>query len=168
MSNTDAAFGLVPISTEGKEAKVGYYIKKSGNAIYKYDLVKQDAAGNVDVGGASGPYIGVAAEYKAATDVTEIAVYDDPQQLFRAQCSGDFQLADIFRNADAVATTGDTSLLRSKHEVDSSSFDTTATLGLKILGLYDVPEGNAVGSYAKVIVKINNHSLAAHTGTVGV
>lgn len=166
MANTDAAFGFIPLTTEGKEVKVSYYRKKSGNAIFKYDLVKHDASGAVDVGGASGPYIGVAAEYKAATDTSDIAVYDDPQQLFVAQCDEDFQLADIFKNADVVNTAGDASLLRSKMEVDST-FGDTATLGIKVLGLYS-DSVNAVGSYAKVICKINNHTLGSHTGTTGI
>lgn len=167
MANNDAAHGFIPLSTEGKEVKVSYYTKKTGAAIFKYDLVKQDATGTVTVGGTAGPYIGVAAEYKASADVSKIAVYDDPQQLFVAQCSADFALADVFQNADVVAGTGDADLLRSTHEVDSSSFGTTATLGIKILGLAD-DSVNVVGSYAKVVCKINNHSLAAHTGTVGV
>ena len=165
MANINDAFGALPVKTEGKEARVNYYTKKTGSAIAPGDFVTADAAGNVDLGAAGETLLGVAAGYAAATSTAEIAVYDDPETVFEVQASADIQAADVFQNADIVATALDTSLEQSKHALDSSSLDTTATLQLKVLGL-SKEEGAEWGSYAKVRVKINNHAL--HTGVAGI
>ena len=44
----------------------------------------------------------------------------------------------------------------SSMELDSSTIADTAALNLKIVGLWDAP-GNALGDFAVVVVKINEH-----------
>lgn len=165
MANANAPFGARLIESEGKQFRVRRYPKKSGNAIYQGDFVIADAAGSVDVATAAATLLGVALESGAATSTTAIAVCDDPEAVFEIQADGDFAAADIFRNADIVASSGDTSLSRSQHVLDSSTMDTTSTLQLKCLGLSQINE-NAYGSYARVKVKINNHAFKA--GVAGV
>jgi hypothetical protein len=104
-------------------------------------------------------------EYKAATSTDEIAICDDPDAVFEIQASADAQAADVFANADIVATSGDTALLRSKHALDSSTIAATNTLPLKILGLSKIDD-NAYGSYARVKVKINQHAYSS--GVAGI
>lgn len=168
MSNANAPFGARPVNSRGAEIQGRPYKAKASTAIYKGDFVTADAAGTVDVSAAAEAILGVAAEYKAAADTDRtILVYDDPDFIYEIQADGDFAAADVFKNADIVAGAGSTTLLQSGHVLDSSTMDTTATLQLKILGLASVAE-NAVGSYARVLVKINNATLGSHTGTVGV
>jgi hypothetical protein len=64
--------------------------------------------------------------------------------------------ADIGKNADVVGTGGSTVTGVSTMELDSSTIADTAALNLKIVGLYNVP-GNALGDFAVVVVKINEH-----------
>lgn len=164
MSNTNAPFGFKLVENQGP-VRVFRYPKKSGNAIYQGDAVIMDAAGSVDVAVAGGKLLGIAAEYKAATDTSPIAVIDDPDAVFEIQASGSLAAADVFLNADIVATTGDTSLLRSKHALDVASKNTTATLQLKILGKAQ-ELGNDYGNYVRMIVRINEHAFRA--GVAGI
>ncbi len=165
MANINSPFGARLIDSEGKEIRVRRYVKKTGSAIFQGDFVKMASTGNVEVATASGALLGVAAEYKAATDVSEIAIIDDPEAVFEIQASADAQQADVFANAQLVVTSGDTGLLRSKHALDSANIATDATHQLKILGLSSIDD-NAFGSYAKLKVKINNHTFKA--GVAGV
>jgi hypothetical protein len=160
MANVNAPFGARLLDSEGKEIRVKRYKKKTGAAIFQGDFVKMASTGDVEVATASGALLGVAAEYKAATDTSDIAVIDDPEAVFEIQASANVTAADVFANAQLVVTTGDTSLLLSKHALDSANIADTATHQLKILGLSSIDD-NAYGSYAKVKVKINNHSFKA-------
>ena len=163
MPNPNAPFGFQPSTTMGKQNQVTVYFKTSA-IIYAGDVVKLNSSGQVLPASAGDVMIGVAAEYANAA-ATKVAVYDDPNMFFEAQVSADYQLTDTGSNANIVATTGDTALLRSKNAIDSSTFATTNTLQFKVLGL--IPNGiNAVGSYAVVKVKPNQHFFAS--GVAGI
>jgi len=167
MANTNAPFGAIPVSGLGGalHPQIKVMPKKAG-AIYVGDFLEHDAAGSVTVADAGSPLIGVAAESRASAD-TEIAVFVDPEIVYEIQCTGSFVAADCFQNANFEATAADTGLSRSKHQVDSATFNTTATLPLKIIGLSPRQE-NEYGSYAKVLVKINSHILGGGTGAAGI
>ena len=92
-------------------------------------------------------------------------VIDDPAQLFLIQADEDIVQADIGKNADVVGTGGSTTTGVSTMELDSSTIANAAALNLKIVGLYDVP-GNALGNFAVVVVKINEH-LYGSAGVAG-
>jgi hypothetical protein len=83
-------------------------------------------------------------------------VIDDPSQLFIIQADEDIEQADIGKNADVVGTGGSSTTGVSSMELDSSTVADTAALNLKIVGLWNVP-GNALGDFAVVVVKINEH-----------
>lgn len=167
MSNVNAPFGARLVQSEGKEYRVRRYLKKSGNVISENDFVINDATGEIDVAAAGVALLGVSLEHQAASGTSSHAVCDDPEAVFDIQASADLQAADVFANADIVATAYDSALNRSKHALDSASIGTTATLQLKILGLTQIAS-NAYGSYARALVKINNHKLKGGTGTQGV
>lgn len=170
---TDNPFGAMPY---GKVERIRPYLKDSGAvAIYPGDFVTLETDGGIGVATASQALIlGVAAEYSAAsTEKTDFLVYDDPNQLFAVQDDGDTTAmteASIGTNVDLIVTTGDTTTLRSRHEIDSSSVATTATLALKVIALHPI-EGrsfaSAAGDPRKWVVKINSHQLAGYE-TVGI
>lgn len=164
MANPNAPFGFQPLKTEGKENRVTVYQKGTSAALYPGDVVKLGSDGKVVVAAAGDAMIGVAADY-AATATATIGVYDDPEAKYMVQCDGDFQLADVGQNANITATAADTSLLRSKHDIDIASFGTQAEKQFKLLGLVSRGE-NAVGSYAIVKVKPNHHFFAS--GVAGI
>jgi len=181
MANIDKAFGFRPIgnlSATGAQKQYGYEIEDNQNgAIFQGDLVTivggyvvkflpaTHAAALGVFNGCSyiDPTTGKPTFknfYPGSVNITSgkiIAdVIDDPSQLFLIQADEDIVQADIGKNADIVGTGGSTTTGVSTMELDSSTIADTAALNLKIVGLYNVP-GNALGDFAVVVVKINEH-----------
>jgi hypothetical protein len=181
MANIDKAFGLRPIgnlSGTGAQKQYGYEIADNqSGAIYQGDLVTvfdgylvkfAPATHTAAVGVFNGcQYIDPTTGkptfknfYPGSVNITAgsiIAdVIDDPSQLFLVQADEDIVQADIGKNADVVGTGGSTTNGVSAMELDSSTVANTAALNLKIVGLWNTP-GNALGTNAVVVVKINEH-----------
>lgn len=100
------------------------------------------------------------------TKVYYVLVADDPNLIFEAQedsVGSNLAITDIGTNVNMIA--GTNSGYISGWMVDSSSVATTATLQLKILGLAQRND-NALGTYGKWLVMINNHELRG--GILGV
>jgi len=95
-----------------------------------------------------------------------VMVADDPNILFEAQEDSDggaMTTEDVGENINLVAGTNSGYL--SGWMLDSSSAATGATLQCKVMQMVQRAD-NEIGTYAKWLVKINNHELAA--GTAGV
>ena len=190
MANIDKAFGLRPmgnLSATGAQAQYGYEIADNqAGAIFQGDLVTifdgylvkfAPATHTAAVGVFNGcnyidPTTGKPTwknYYPGSVNITAgkiIAdVIDDPAQLFLIQADEDIVQADIGKNADVVGTGGSTTTGVSTMELDSSTIANAAALNLKIVGLFDVP-GNALGTNAVVVVKINEH-LYGSAGVAG-
>ena len=190
MANIDKAFGLRPLgnlSATGAQAQYGYEIADNqSGAIFQGDLVTiydgylvkfAPATHTAAVGVFNGcQYIDPTTGkptwknyYPGSVNITAgkiIAdVIDDPAQLFLIQADEDIVQADIGKNADVIGTGGSTTTGVSTMELDSSTVANTAALNLKIVGKYDVP-GNALGDFAVVVVKINEH-LYGSAGVAG-
>jgi hypothetical protein len=191
MANVDKAFGLRPLgnlSATGGQKQYGYEIEDNqAGAIYQGDLVT--IVGGYVVKFAPGTHAAALGVfngcnyvdpssgkptwknyYPGSVNITSgkiIAdVLDDPNQLFLIQADEDIVQADIGKNADVVGTGGSSTTGVSSMELDSSTIADTAALNLKIVGLWDVP-GNALGDFAVVVVKINEH-LYGSTGVKAV
>lgn len=169
----DTPFGAMP---HGEVLRLSPYSKDaSAVAIYPGDFVTLEADGGLGVATTSQALIlGVAAEYSAAsTAKTDFLVYDHPDQLFVIQDDSDttgMTESSIGNNADITVTTGNTTTLRSAHEIDSSTAATTATLALKILALHPVEArsfATTTGEWRKWIVAINSHQSKGYE-TVGI
>jgi len=167
MANADRPNGFQPY---GPVLRLRPYIAKS--TISRGDAVNRKAGSSDTAGGceveeadASEALIGVAAH--SAASGAAVLVWDHPDQEFMCQAdeSDIATNAKIGLNYNLVATDGSGG--ESRHELDSSTFATTATLPLRLLRIVPVAN-NAVGEFAKCIVKINNHQLAGGTGVAGV
>jgi hypothetical protein len=190
MANVDKAFGLRALgnlSATGAQAQYGYTIATNqSGAIFQGDLVTvfdgflvafNPATHTAAVGVFNGcnyidPTTGKPTwknYYPGSVNVTQgtiqADVLDDPNQLFTIQCDGGFVQANIGKNADVVAGSGNTVTGVSAMELASSTIEKTAALNLKIVGLYDVP-GNEFGTNAVAVVKINEH-LYGSAGVAG-
>jgi hypothetical protein len=190
MANVDKAFGLRPLgnlSASGSQKQYGYEIADNqAGAIYQGDLVTlkdgyilqfDPASHSAAVGVFNGcnyidPTTGKPTwsnYYPGSVNITQgkivAEVLDDPNQLFIIQNDGTSTAADYGKNADIVVGTGSTTTGVSANVLDTSSIATTAALNLKIVGLWDIP-GNAVGEFAVVVVKINEH-LYGSAGVAG-
>lgn len=158
MANANKPQGFELSSSEGKEYRTNVYKKKTGDEIAIGDPVSIAATGDVELfdAGDTAGLLGVSLEYKAAADVSDILICDDPEAVYEVMALGDFQLADIFQNADIDA--GSVVNRRSGASIDMSTKATTAALPFKLLGLV-AREGNVVGSYARIKVKPNQHAF---------
>jgi hypothetical protein len=190
MANVNKPFGLRPIgnlSATGAQKQYGYQIADNqSGAIYQGDIVvvydgyiiKYDAATHA---APTGVFNGCQYNdptrankptwknyYPGSVDITtgqiDCEVLDDPNQLFLVQADGAVTQANIGKNADPTAsTTGSTTTGVSAGTLSSSSIAKTAALTFKIVGL-SAQADNALGSYAVVVVKLNQHQY----GSVGV
>jgi len=181
MANTDKASGLRPIgnlSATGAQKQYGYEIADNqAGTIFQGDLVALSAGfitrflpatHTAAVGVFNGcnyidPTTGKPTFknfYPGSVNITAgkivADVLDDPSQLFLVQCDAGFVAADVGKNADVIGTGGSTTTGVSTMELNSSTLAVTAALNLKTVGLYNVPS-NEFGSFAVVIVKINEH-----------
>ena len=190
MANVDKPFGLRALgnlSATGGQKQYGYEIADNqSGAIYQGDLVTvydgylvkfAPATHTAAVGVFNGcnyidPTTGKPTWknfYPGSINITQgkiIAdVIDDPSQLFIIQVDESVAQTQVGMNADVVGTGGSTTTGVSTMELDSSTIAKTAALNLKIVGLWDVP-GNAYGTNAVVVVKINEH-LYGSAGVAG-
>ena len=197
MANIDAPFCLRPIAKLGSApggttGTTKYKISSGASALFTGDPVKLKADGSIEVKGGAGAITGAISgvfmgcfytdpttgkptfrnnypDGLAATDAIAF-ISDDPDQLYIAQQdANDITAVDLGNNAEMIMAAGSTTTGMSKAEIDSSTAATgNATYMLKILDFYDVPSNDASAANSVLVVKINNHQLAASTGTAGV
>ena len=181
MANVDKAFGLRPLgnlSGTGSQKQYGYEIADNqAGAIFQGDLVTlkdgyilqfNPSSHTAAVGVFNGcnyidPTTGKPTwsnYYPGSVNITQgkiiAEVLDDPNQMFLIQNDGTSAATNYGKNADVVGTGGSTTNGVSAMELDSSTVANTAALNLKIVGLWNTP-GNALGTNAVVVVKINEH-----------
>ena len=95
-------------------------------------------------------------------------VADSPDLVYEVETSnGTPATADVGLNVNHAVGTPSATTATSGATIDMGTKNTTATLTFKILGFVPRPD-NEIGASAKMLVKINNHQLAASTGTAGV
>jgi|TARA_R110000824_G_scaffold102504_1_gene243863 hypothetical protein len=190
MANNDKAFGLRPLGNlagTGGQKQYGYEIADNqAGAIFQGDLVTlkdgyilqfDPSSHTAAVGVFNGVFYNDPTTqkptwknyYPGSVNITQgkitADVLDDPSQMFIIQNDGTSAQANYGKNADIVVGTGNTTTGLSANEVNTGSIATTAALNLKIIGLWDVPN-NAIGEFAVVVVKINEH-LYGSAGVAG-
>ena len=110
----------------------------------------------------------------SAAKIKYVFVVDDPNVLF--SCLEDalvtpLTLAGVGLNISPTVAAASTTTGQSASILDSSTVSTTATLPLKLMEFVNDPSNTETGPgtvTSRWIVKINNHQLAASTGTEGV
>ncbi|MDO8055811.1 MAG: hypothetical protein Q6361_03040 [Candidatus Hermodarchaeota archaeon] len=184
MANRDTPYGLKPRYPNKAKTSL-YYIDSSAGNIFKGDPVKLENDGAVAPGAEGNRIIGVAAafldsnKHAMATPyhVTGTAgyaiVYDDPAEEFIVQCNSatvapaQTHVGNMF---DIEYTSGNTTTGQSKCELEFGAVPGASTPAQCIVKQlapgFDCPGGaNAWGSWAKVIVQIEQHQLAASLET---
>lgn len=162
MANKDIVQGCLPY---GPVLRVRPYT--AAGTIYKGDPIKLKADGGVEVATAGDACVGVAAAYAVATE--SVLVWDHPDQEFECQ-SDDATIdaaTDMNQNYQFVFGSASTLYRRSGVEIDGDSGATNSNYQAKVLRMKPVV-ANALGANVVVILKLNNHQLAAGTGTLGV
>ena len=195
MANSDFPSGLSPVRTVSGQVYTGaartYYIASdNANNLFIGDPVLVSGTGDANgvpgivraTAGAgnyvTGAIVGFLTAYPNATSAPNLnitywpaltagyaLVCDDPDMLYQVQCSGSIAVTDLSNNADlTLATAGNTATGISGAELDSATIGTGATKQLRIIEISQLPD-NAVGTNAKVLVKLN---LSSQTNTTGV
>lgn len=183
MANANVAFGLKPVADAAGTPYNGsleqvYHQASDGTALYIGDPVVIDGSSDPTLcyrsvirATAGGSITGVVqgflpdgttnmVGYGAASTGYYLLICSDPDALFEIQedsVGGALAAADIGLNASFIAAAGSAYTKRSGAMLDTSTKATTATLELKIKGIVARPD-NAVGTNAKVLVKINKHT----------
>lgn len=164
MANTLRNTGFRPWGTP---LRVNNYT--SNGIVYPGDAVQLASTGQVAAWSSSAvSTLGVAGSYSSAQG-QQLTVFDHPDQLFVGQVDGAFASPNnlIGMNATISATSGSTTYKVSRMQVATTAIGTTAAFPLKILAVDNRPD-NSFGTYADVIVQINNHTLKGGTGTLGI
>lgn len=171
MANVDSPMGLRPIGNgkAGTAPQITPYTRSGTAVIYEGALVVKNADG-VDVYNgttAAQAYnvLGVAAHYASAT-MTQVLVYDDPDQEFLIQ--GDSAVTTplmvIGWYANLNAVTGNTTTLQSKSELDTSELTSTyaAFDVCQVRRPWNAEDNDQDAANAKWVVKITQkaHALA--------
>lgn len=166
MANVDRPSGA---KVYGPLLRQGRY--EAGSAIYPGDFVKLSADGQIDRCASSDASVGVAMEYASAAGVS-INVADHPDQKFVIQKDGVgaglSSATGLFRNYAIVDTSGDTTYLISRMELDQSASSVSAgnTFALRAIAALDPENDPLTNANADIIVTIANHQLGK--GTIGV
>ena len=193
MANTSKINGFRPVKHLNGSPFNGqvttYHIPASdGTAVYVGDVVKLAGSSTTDgtkstvtLASAGDAVVGVVVgfavnrdnlnidgQYRAASTARDVLVADSPDLVFEVETANGTPVnTDVGLNINHAVGTPSTTTARSGAYVDFGTEATTAALTFKILSF--VPrEDNEVGASAKLLVKINNHQLAASTGTAGV
>lgn len=175
MANVDNPHGLQPRgrTLSGGCPAVESYTKDANEAaaIFVFDAVHMQNDANIAAAGASPGttlYLGVALNHGAAASLTNHLVVVSPDALFEAQDNNDTDgvaAADIGLNGNIELNAGSATTKLSGHELDESTYNTTATLDVKLLRLLAVPD-NAFGAFARIEIVFNKHMYA--TGVAGI
>jgi hypothetical protein len=179
VANANTPFGFRPVRNAGNAPfsgglEVFYVPATDGTALYVGDPVIK--AGSADAGGIAtvtratagaaitGVVVGFLPDgttnqtgYRAASTAAYVICTTDPHILYEIQedsVGGALAAADVGLNCDFIVAAGNSYSKQSGVMLDTSTKATTATLPLKIMGLAQRPN-NAIGNYAKVLVKIN-------------
>lgn len=160
MANKQQPRGMRPY---GEVKSINPY--KAAGTVYPGDSVSADNAGQV-ARSITVPLRGVALNYAVAGEIVMVA--DSPEQKFVVESNGATAQADVNLNSSLNLGTPSTSYKLSGLYLDNTANATTATLAVKILAISPAIDNEVGVTNVDVIVKINNHDLAAGTGTAGI
>lgn len=190
MANANLAAGLKPVRMLDGSSYAGCIDMFSmpstnGTALFIGDPVKfagsADAAGVATVthSAAAGTITGVVVGFADAASMTlgygaastnrYPLVCHGQDILFEVQddgVGGDLAAVDVGLNIDIIVAAGSTFTKRSGVMADTSTKATTNTLPLKIRGLAQRPD-NAIGTYSKLLVSLNNTTESPGTASDG-
>ena len=194
MANSNTASGLRPVGTIGSAGYVGrvqvfqalaadtqaigigdpVVLTGTGSADGVPDVTRLTTAGTTAIVGVCVGVVPNPADltlgYRKASTLMQVLVDTDPFTIYEVQDSSTSKTTaaaatDIGTNVTLAMGTVDTTTGNGKTILDMTTAATTATLNVKLLRLSPKVD-NAIGSYAKWLVTLNNRSQVA--GVAGV
>lgn len=194
MANSNTPFGLRPVGTLGSAGYVGriekFYVPSTdstaiglGDVVYLTGTAGTDGVPVVSrfTSAATGQTVGVMVgvvptptdltlTYRKASTSMYVLVDTDPNTVYEVQDSDTTTTTaaaatDVGSNCSLVMGTVDTTTGNGKTVLDATTAATTTTLAVQILRLKPAVD-NAIGSYAKWLVKLANHQYGARAAGV--
>lgn len=188
MANANVAYGGKPIRHLNGSPYNGaanlYYIPASDSSNYFIgDFVKSTGTSDATTGVATviiaaagdvlrGVVVGFVPNpdtpqlmYRPASTYMGVWVMDDPDVIISIQASAAYAITNVGENANIVVGAGSIYTGVSGTQLDSTSYATTSTLQLKVLGPV-LTADNTVGTNTKLLCLMNSHELKV--GTTGV
>ena len=189
MANPDAAFGFReynPLGHASTGAIRRYYHGTAAPAIFIGDAVTTTGTAHTDEfstpiveqADADNPLLGVcvgidvrspdalASVFSETGTADYVFINVDPNQLYTIQEDSDggaLAIEDTGQNIDLIPGTGSTVTGISAMEIDSDASKGTATAQLRLINILEKP-GNALGTNAIWVVKLNEHELGGTGG----
>jgi hypothetical protein len=166
MANVNNPRGFAPLhGNEGGPPPINYYLCNTSTDIFRGDMVEMQATGLVRTIAATAgttKIVGVAAHHivaAASASAQQLAVYDDPDQVFMAQDDGSATplQSQVGDTAQIVITTGNTTTRQSAQAVKLSTAGQTATDPLILRGNVTYPNVDNTLIYAMWMVQLNLH-----------
>lgn len=186
MANVNSPFGARPLFTEtggnsplmpflitdSTAVFIGDFVDGTGTSAYSSQFdgylptVQQSAATSVPLGLVVGflPVTRDSTIYRVASTDRIALVLVDQNAEFVMQCSGTIAVTDMMANFDITVGSGSTVTGLSAMEVDSSTFDTTATLPFRVVDFYHSPDNDVTLTNARVICRFNDSFYRGNTG----
>lgn len=172
MPNPNAPFGLQSMgrTLSGGFPEILHFTKATADVVYPNDAVNQLADGTIEADSATPGttnYSGISLGYGAAAAAgVLIPVIVSPDVIFIAQADGSLAAADMGLNTNLVLTAGDSTILRSKHQLNSAAEAVTATLDVKLRRLFPRMGNEFASAYPVIECIFNKHRNAP--GVAGV
>lgn len=194
-TNPNAPFGLRPVKYDEKLLVHCYLPSTDANIHYLNMPVQLDAAGAnaaaapnngtqigalpiIATAGSTGVFFGSIVGfvgsssanenyvYNPASTAREVIVCADPNAIYEMQMSGNLAATDVGLNTNLISPASGSSITGlSAAALDSSLTATTSTLQLRILSLVNSTD-NILGSYSRVLCKINNTNNTPNTAGI--
>lgn len=174
MANVNAPFGMRPTlrTYSGAPGRLveAHKLVGYGTALFTNDAVTAVAAGirpstaiSAAITPGTTPTFGVNLTYGAASTLTDHTVVlgaGGAVFCIQGDGTGSYLLISVLnKNANLALTAGNTGTKVSKHQLSETSLQTTNTLDLRILKLWNSPD-NVAGQYARVEVRFNRDMQA--------
>lgn len=174
MARGDAPFGFKPWGTILR--KQLYPVNAAATVMFKYDMAKQSANGDLDAGTAGdGVFLRgsilacfdssmLPTTYIADSATGYVLVADDPNQLYVVQedlSGASLALTDVGQNLNLISThRGNTTTGISKMEIDSSDKSAQHNAQFKIIACHpEDKKTSAAAHYRRWIVSLNYSDL---------
>lgn len=193
-TNANAPFGIRPVKYDEKLCIHAYIPSTDANAHYLNMPVQLDSSGAnasaspngspigtlpiITTATSTGVFVGSIMAFVGSSSATENYVYNpastareviicvDPNAIYEGMISGNLAATDVGLNTNFInPTSGSTITGLSSASLDTATIASTSTLQMRILSLVN-QQDNVLGSYSRVLCKINNTNNTPNTAGI--
>jgi len=154
------------IDTQGQTVIPGVPSIGGTPGVAKFVAGTDSAAVGVACGFSINPLNLNSPQYRPASTAMYVLVADAPDTVYEVQSGVAPTPTDLNLNAQVADAGGST--VTGQSGITVTSYATTATLPLKVMGAVQKVDNDITSANYKILVMINNHQFSGGTGTAGV